>query len=141
MDFLGIGPLELFFIFLIALIVLGPKDMAKAGKTLGRAMRNIVTSPNWQALQKLSQEMRVLPNKLMREAGVEDLQKELPQAQTIRQAMGIEEMSKEVARARIELPAEWTGGFPPKPTENPAQPPEVQDKSTENDPQDNPSAP
>jgi Sec-independent protein translocase protein TatA len=36
MDFLGVGPLELLFILLIALIVLGPNDMVKTGRTLGK---------------------------------------------------------------------------------------------------------
>ena len=34
MEILGIGPLELFFILIIALIVLGPNDMVKAGRIL-----------------------------------------------------------------------------------------------------------
>ena len=35
MEILGIGPMELFFIVLLAMIILGPKDMVKAGRTLG----------------------------------------------------------------------------------------------------------
>ncbi len=31
MDFLGIGPLELLFIFIIILVVLGPNEMIKTG--------------------------------------------------------------------------------------------------------------
>ncbi|MCI0520480.1 MAG: twin-arginine translocase TatA/TatE family subunit [Chloroflexi bacterium] len=137
MDFLGIGPLELFFILLIALIVLGPKDIVKAGKTLGRTMRNIVTSPTWLAVKNMTQELRVLPNKLMREAGVEDLQKELPQAQTIRKAMGIEEMEKEVARARVELPPEWTGLAPVTPESTVANPELTPGDFQESDPKEN----
>ena len=73
MEILGIGPLELFFILLIALIVLGPGDMVKAGRTLGRFMRRIITSPEWRTVQKASRELRYLPNRLMREASLEDL--------------------------------------------------------------------
>lgn len=83
MDILGIGPLELLFIFLIALIFLGPNDMVKAGRTLGRTMRKVVTSEAWREITRL----RTLPNQLMREAGLEDdlkelkeIQKELPKA-------------------------------------------------------------
>ena len=76
MDILGIGPLELFFILLIALIVLGPKDMVKAGRTLGKFMRSVVTSPNWHMLQQASREIRGLPNRLIREAGIEEFQKD-----------------------------------------------------------------
>jgi sec-independent protein translocase protein TatB len=77
MDFLGIGPLELFFILIIALIVLGPNDMVKAGRTLGRFMRKVVTSPTWRTVQDTSRELRNLPYKLMREAGVEELREDL----------------------------------------------------------------
>lgn len=77
MDILGVGPLELIFILLIALIVLGPNDMIKAGRTLGRILRRIVTSPTWQTVRRTSQELRVLPNKLMREAGMEEEVKDL----------------------------------------------------------------
>ena len=72
MEFLGVGPSELFFIIIIALIILGPKDMQKAGKTLGKWMRNIVTSDGWKMFQQTSRELRTLPNRLMRDAN-EDL--------------------------------------------------------------------
>ncbi len=77
MEILGIGPLELIFILLIALIVLGPGDMVKAGRTLGRFMRKVITSSEWRTVQKASRELRYLPNRLMREASLEDLQKDL----------------------------------------------------------------
>jgi Sec-independent protein translocase protein TatA len=51
MEFLGVGPQELIFIFIIALIILGPKDMQKAGKTIGKWMRDIVTSDGWKIFQ------------------------------------------------------------------------------------------
>lgn len=73
MDIFGVGPLEIFFILLIALIVLGPKDMVKAGRTLGRFMRNVVKSETWSAIRHTAREVRTLPTRLMREAGAEDL--------------------------------------------------------------------
>jgi Sec-independent protein translocase protein TatA len=72
MDFLGVGPLELFFILIIALIVLGPKDMVKTGRTIGSFLRRLVTSPTWRTVQQTSRDLRYLPNKLMREAGMEE---------------------------------------------------------------------
>ena len=72
MDILGIGPLELIFILIIALIVLGPSDMVKAGKTVGRFLRQVVTSSTWHAVTRTSNELRTLPNKLIREAGLEE---------------------------------------------------------------------
>jgi Sec-independent protein translocase protein TatA len=77
MEILGIGPLEFFFILIIALIILGPKDMVKAGRTIGSFMRRIVTSPTWRAVNQTSNELRRLPNRLMREAGIEESLKEI----------------------------------------------------------------
>ena len=71
MEILGIGPQELVFIVIIALIILGPKDMQKAGKTIGKWLRNIVTSDGWKVFQQTSHELRRLPTRLMREANDE----------------------------------------------------------------------
>jgi len=71
MEILGIGMPELIFIFIIAIIVMGPKDMQKAGKTIGKWLRSIVTSDGWKMFQQTSREIRTLPNKLMREASEE----------------------------------------------------------------------
>ena len=76
MELFGIGPLELFFILVIALIILGPNDMVKAGRTLGRFLRKVITSPEWRTVQKASRELKYLPNRLMREASLEDLSKD-----------------------------------------------------------------
>ena len=75
MEIFGIGPQELFFIVLIAIIVLGPKDMQKAGKTVGRWLNQVMKSDGWRAFQRASKEIRNLPTNLMREANLEELQK------------------------------------------------------------------
>ena len=71
MEILGIGMSELVFIVIIALIVLGPKDMQKAGKTIGKFLRDIITSDGWKVFQQTSRELRTLPNRLMRDANEE----------------------------------------------------------------------
>lgn len=71
MEILGIGMPELIFVIIIAIIVLGPKDMQKAGKTIGKWLRSVVTSDGWKIFQQTSRELRTLPNKLMREANEE----------------------------------------------------------------------
>ena len=71
MEILGIGPQELIFIVIIALIVLGPKDMQKAGRTIGRWLNKVVKSDGWKAFQQTSRELRNLPNTLMREANMD----------------------------------------------------------------------
>ena len=71
MEILGIGAQELIFIVIIALIVLGPKDMQKAGKTIGRWLNQLVNSDTWKIFQQTSGELRKLPRNLMKEANME----------------------------------------------------------------------
>lgn len=73
MEILGIGPSELLFIVVLALIILGPRDMQKAGKTIGRWLRQVVTSDGWKFFQQTSREIQTLPNRLMRESALEEL--------------------------------------------------------------------
>ncbi len=77
MNFLGIGPLELVFILIFALIIFGPEDLAKAGRTVGRMLNKLVHSSEWRTLQNATREISTLPNKLMREANLEDIAKEI----------------------------------------------------------------
>jgi sec-independent protein translocase protein TatB len=81
MEILGVGPMELILILIIALIILGPNDMVKAGKTIGRTMRSVIKSPQWAAFSQISRGVRTLPNRLMREAGLEEEMKDLRQTQ------------------------------------------------------------
>lgn len=69
MELFGIGPLELFFIIIIVLLILGPKDMVKTSRMLGQFLRKTIFSPTWVDLQR---KMRNLPTQLMREAGIEE---------------------------------------------------------------------
>jgi len=67
MEFLGVGPTEFLFIIIIALIVLGPKDLAKTGSTVGKWLNSLIQSDGWKAIRKTSDELRRLPTQLMRE--------------------------------------------------------------------------
>jgi predicted membrane-bound dolichyl-phosphate-mannose-protein mannosyltransferase len=67
MEILGIGMPELIFIVLIALIVLGPKDMEKTGRTIGVWLNKVVRSDVWRVFLSTSKEIGKLPNKWMRE--------------------------------------------------------------------------
>ncbi|MDH5605913.1 MAG: hypothetical protein OEY93_03405 [Anaerolineae bacterium] len=77
MDFLGIGPIELIFVFIIILIVLGPNEMVNAGTKIGNFLRVLFTSDSWKALQRASRELRTMPNKLAREAGIKELEQQI----------------------------------------------------------------
>jgi len=125
MDIFGIGPLEILFILVIALIVMGPRDMAKAGRTIGRILRRIVTSSTWTTIQDASREIRYLPNKLMREAGLEELKNQLPSAQSIGNSLGYAEAHKEAQKITRKLSA-WTTP--------PSQEPETNATASEEEP-------
>ena len=73
MEILGIGPSELLFIVVLALIILGPREMQKTGRTIGKWLRQVVTSDGWKFFQQTSREIQTLPNRLMRDAALEEL--------------------------------------------------------------------
>ncbi len=81
MEIFGVGPSELVFIILIAIIILGPKDMQKAGRTIGRFLNQLVRSDGWKIFQRTSAEIRNLPRNLMRDANMElqDVDKQIRQ--------------------------------------------------------------
>lgn len=111
MEILGVGPLEILFIFLIALIVLGPQDMKKAGLTLGRFMRKVVTSQGWRDFQQGWRNLRYLPNKMMREAGLEEdvksINESMKELQKIKPSFDTKELNKDLQEATRDISA-WT---------------------------------
>ena len=117
MDILGVGPLELLFILLIALIVLGPKDMVKSGKTIGLFLRKIVTSSSWQSIQQTSREIRNLPTKLIRDAGLEDINDQLPNTSDIHSDSKFEDLDQHEYKAQEDI-SEWI--IPPQTIEPPS---------------------
>jgi len=121
MEILGVGAPELLFIIIIAIIVLGPKDMQKAGRTIGRWLNQLVHSDGWKVFQKTSSEIRNLPRNLMREANMEMQQTE----KDIRKAMDM----------RLNPPASSSSRNQPpsKEAENNIQPPAVKSPEPEAD--------
>jgi Sec-independent protein translocase protein TatA len=77
MNILGIGPLEIIVLLVIGLLIFGPDDLMKAGKTAGKFIRKVTTSEGWQSLKEITREIRAIPNRLAREAELEELQEEL----------------------------------------------------------------
>jgi Sec-independent protein translocase protein TatA len=73
MDFLGVGPLELILVLIIAILVIGPRDIGKTAKTIGRFLNRVYKSDEWRALTEASRSLRTLPNRLAREAELEEL--------------------------------------------------------------------
>ena len=77
MNIFGVGIGELVFIFLIAIIILGPDGMVKTAATLGKSLRKIIHSPIWATLMNTQRELRDVPTRIVREAGMEEDLKEL----------------------------------------------------------------
>ena len=109
MDIFGIGIPEAIFFILIMLIILGPTDMVKAGRTLGTNLRKLWTSPTWRMIFSTSNTLRNLPNALAREAGMEELRQGLQ-----RETDTLKKMGKEISdAAQINIPK---SPFPTKST-------------------------
>lgn len=68
MEIFGIGPLELVLIFLIMLVVLGPRQMITGARKLADWIRNLRQSD----LFKTSKEIAEMPKQIMKETGLED---------------------------------------------------------------------
>jgi len=79
MEFLGVGPLELILVIILALVFVGPRDMAKVGRDAGRFLNRMYRSPTWRTMNEASRELRNLPNRLAREAELDTLQRDLDQ--------------------------------------------------------------
>ena len=76
MEIFGIGPLELLLIVLIALIVLGPKEMMSTAQKAATWLRKLRNSEIWSS----TKEVMDIPNKILRGSG---LDKELHELQSI----------------------------------------------------------
>jgi Sec-independent protein translocase protein TatA len=135
MEILGIGMPELIFVIIIALLILGPKDMQKAGKTIGKFLRNVITSDGWKLFQQTSRDLRTLPNRLMREAN-----EELEQVnREIKSAASFPDPTRSAPANSRPQPQPFAATPAPKPvTENNSiAPVEPVKKDTESDSQNN----
>lgn len=117
MEILGIGPLEFLVIVIIALFIMGPKDMEKAGRSLGRWLNRIVKSDTWRVMKDTSREIRGLPTRLMREANLEEIQKEINEPLP---KLDDDDAGKNASQSYRPLPV--TVSSPPAPAGEPAPP-------------------
>lgn len=72
MEILGVGLPELLFVVILALVLLGPKDMAETGRLLGRWLNRLVKSDGYKVFTQTSKELTNLPTRLMREANLDE---------------------------------------------------------------------
>ena len=73
MNIFGIGPLEIIFVLISGILFLGPEGMIEAGHKLGKFMSSTIRSPWWQNVRRGVNEIQHLPQRLMREAELEEL--------------------------------------------------------------------
>jgi len=68
MQILNVGPLELIFFFLLAFILLGQEGMVGFAKKSAHWIARIIRSPYWREFVNTSEEVKSIPQKLIREA-------------------------------------------------------------------------
>jgi Sec-independent protein translocase protein TatA len=77
MNLFGIGLPEVLFILFLALLIFGPKDLAKTGRSLGTSLNKLVRSDTWKIIKDAGREIKNLPTRLMRETGMEEISKDM----------------------------------------------------------------
>lgn len=108
----GIGIPEILIVLVLALIILGPKDMVSTARKMGRWVYKVYHSPTWRMIMSTSQEIRELPTKFVREAGLEDTVEEIKNTTAgvkaqIKEATG--DVSAELKSASSDVSAELKG--------------------------------
>lgn len=68
MEIFGIGLPEIIFILLLVVIIFGPKDLEKMGKTIGSALFRFYKSETFRNIRRIGD----LPTELARKAGLDE---------------------------------------------------------------------
>jgi hypothetical protein len=99
MQILNVGIWEIFFVLLIMLVVLGPDNMMKNARQLGRFWSRMTKSPVWATLLSTSRDIREIPTRIVREAGLEEARQELEQSTKVLSG----EIERELAPAKEQV--------------------------------------
>jgi len=75
MDIFGVGPLEVLLVVLLALVLFGPRELTKNARSAGRFLNRLYKSEAWRTMNEASSALRNLPNRLAREAELDELGK------------------------------------------------------------------
>lgn len=113
MDLFGVGPLELLLVLLLAVILFGPKDLVNNARAVGRYLNRLYKSESWRTIVQASSTLRTLPNRLAREA-------ELEQLESLRREL--DDPAGAAARPQLEAGMEAWIRPPPKPAPPPSPP-------------------
>jgi Sec-independent protein translocase protein TatA len=111
MELLGIGPLELAFIILIAVIVIGPRDIGNFARSAGQFLNKLYRSEEWKALNQASRNLRTLPHRLAREAALDELEKATQEAKKAIEGEAPSDSDKPKTNADSSRPS-WAPRFP-----------------------------
>ncbi len=104
----GIGIPEILIVLVLALIILGPKDMVSTARKMGRWVYRVYHSPTWRMIMSTSQEIRELPTKFVREAGLEDTMEDIKNT-TANVKAQLKEATGDVSAELKDATAEATG--------------------------------
>ena len=77
MEILNIGPLELLVILVLAVLMFGPDDLVNFAHKTGRWIYNLRKSELWQEIVGTSKEIQELPQKIIKDAELEETMKEI----------------------------------------------------------------
>lgn len=123
MKIFNVGASEIFLIVLLALVIFGPKRLVQVMRDSGKWLRSIGKSPLVRDFIRTTEDIRNIPNELLRESGLEQDIKEVQRA--AQEAARIDEIDAERTKQNEtnETPAEdeTPGILPPPPTHNNSQ--------------------
>ena len=117
MNILNIGIPELLLLLVLALLVLGPEKLKRVLSDLARKLNRLVRSDQWRTVSGVYRDIREYPAKIMKEAQIDEIQKELDALN--RQT---EQELRNIQRDASYIPSDVT--------ESPKQPLEENSKST-----------
>ena len=125
MNLFGLGIPEIILILVIAVIVLGPEGMVKTARSLGRGIRKLIRSPFWSTMVETQREIREMPTRIVREAGLEEDMKEIKRARQDLQSTNLKSELGKFSSQSIIQPIVKAAADPVSPARNaetPAQP-------------------
>jgi sec-independent protein translocase protein TatB len=104
----GLGSSELLFIAIVALIVIGPKDLPRLLRTIGQYMRKI---------QGMAREFQTHLNEAAKEAGVDDVSKEVKNMTNFTVTADLDKQGAEIKRAIESSAPKPVNSAAPKPAD------------------------
>lgn len=77
MEVFNIGPLELLVILVLVILMFGPQDIVNFAHKAGHWIYNLKKSEFWQELMGTTKQIQEFPQKIMKEAELEETMKEI----------------------------------------------------------------